>query len=60
MPDDPITPLRELAVQMHEMFREYIRAGFTRQEALTLIGEQIRGAAIGQGLAGTGQKDADL
>ena len=48
-PNDPIQPLREMAVQMHELFLEYIHAGFNRKEALYLIGQQIHAASLQQG-----------
>lgn len=41
-PEDPISELAAAAVQMHELFAEYVKAGFTRAEALTLISELIR------------------
>jgi hypothetical protein len=52
MPDDPVSPLREAAVSMHELFSEYMRAGFNRKEALYLIGQQLHGVAA-QGQGGT-------
>ena len=45
MPADPVLPLRQMAVQMHELFTEYIHAGFNRKEALYLIGQAIHGAS---------------
>lgn len=38
-----MSPLRTAAVQMHEMYAELRRAGFTRKEALTLVGNMISG-----------------
>jgi len=37
-PEDPVTSLAVGAVQQHEMFLAYVHAGFTRDEALKLIG----------------------
>jgi hypothetical protein len=53
MPEDPILPLREMAVQMHELFNEYIHAGFNRKEALYLIGQAIHAASEQHGQGGT-------
>ena len=44
-PVDPMTVLREAAVQTHELFKTYLDAGFTEQQALYLVGQMIRGAA---------------
>jgi hypothetical protein len=44
-PVDPITDLAQAANSLHELFTEYMRAGFRRSEALELIREQIRAAA---------------
>jgi hypothetical protein len=44
-PPDPVTELAAMAANMHELFTEYVRAGFNRQEALYLIGEHIRAAS---------------
>jgi hypothetical protein len=38
-PKDPITPLMEGTTQQHELFMAYIASGFTRKEALYLIGQ---------------------
>lgn len=40
----PITPLAEGAAQAHELFQSYVDAGFTRQEALYLIGQMLTAA----------------
>ena len=45
---EPTTPLGEAAVSMHELFIEYIRAGFTRTEALQLVVAQVQAAATEQ------------
>jgi hypothetical protein len=36
-----LSPLRQAAIQLHEMYTELKRAGFTRREALTLVGQLI-------------------
>jgi hypothetical protein len=35
--DDPIGPLAAAAVSLHELFMAYVKAGFTRKEALDLV-----------------------
>jgi hypothetical protein len=37
MNDDPLTPLAEAAVQMHELVLIYERAGFTRAESIQIV-----------------------
>jgi hypothetical protein len=39
--EDVLSPLAQAAVQVHEMFSELRRAGFSRKEALTLVGNMI-------------------
>jgi hypothetical protein len=34
---DDLTPLAEGAAQLHELFVEYVRAGFTEAQAMQLI-----------------------
>jgi hypothetical protein len=34
--DEPLAPLREAAVALHELFRAYQEAGFTESQALAL------------------------
>ena len=36
MPSDPITPLKDAAIQLHEMYRTYIEAGFSKRQAFDL------------------------
>lgn len=36
-PNDPIGPMAEGAISMHELFRAYMAAGFTRREALDIV-----------------------
>ncbi len=52
MADDPLSPLGVVAAQMHELFTEYMHAGFNRKEALYLIGQQIHAIALAQGQGG--------
>jgi hypothetical protein len=44
-PPDPITQLAEAAASLHELFREYVKAGFTEQQALFLTGKVLTAAA---------------
>lgn len=40
MPDEPQSPLTELAaaaVQQHELYRSWVDAGFTEQQAMMLL-----------------------
>jgi len=41
--DDYPSPLRSVAVQMHEIFSEFRRAGFSRKEALELVAKILNG-----------------
>lgn len=45
---DEITELRAAAQQLHELYTEYVRAGFTEQQALYLVGRLITGAQGGE------------
>lgn len=45
MTKEPMTPLGESAVQMHELMLEYERAGFTRAEAVHIVLELLKNAA---------------
>lgn len=36
-PPEPLTQLQEGAAQLHEIFRAYVRAGFTEAQSLQLI-----------------------
>jgi hypothetical protein len=40
-PKDPMTPLMEGTTTQHEIFMAYIASGFTRKEALYLIGQIV-------------------
>lgn len=46
--DGEISPLREAAVQMHEMYLELKAAGFSRSEAMELIARTIGNATVEQ------------
>lgn len=39
-----ISPLRESAMQLHELYSELRQAGFTRSEALVIVCETIKGS----------------
>jgi len=45
-PDSPISSLLAGAIQMHEILTTYVKAGFTRAEAMdiikTIVAEQAR------------------
>jgi len=40
-PEDPITALTEMAASLHEMFKAYVEAGFTEEQALYLVGRIV-------------------
>lgn len=40
-PQDPISALAEMAASVHETFLAYIKAGFTEDQALYLVGQII-------------------
>jgi hypothetical protein len=39
-----VSPLRESAMQLHELYSELRQAGFTRHEALVIVCETIKGS----------------
>lgn len=41
MGDGDMSPLREGAIQLHELYKELTRAGFKRSEAMELIAKVI-------------------
>lgn len=51
-----MSPLREGAVQMHELYEELKRAGFSRREALDLIARSI---VLGVGMAADEGRDSN-
>lgn len=44
-PADPVSPLEQLAAAHHEMWTAYVRAGFTTDQALYLVGQIVRAGA---------------
>lgn len=40
-PADPLSELAGVAVQLHEVYLTYTRAGFTEQQALYLVGKMV-------------------
>ena len=48
-PADPMTLLASAATEMHEMFLSYVKAGFSRKEALYLMGQYLTTAAVSAG-----------
>lgn len=56
--ENDISPLREAALQMHEMYRELVRAGFTRRQAVTIVAH-ILSTGVTEGLEEYGHIDDD-
>jgi hypothetical protein len=56
--ENDISPLREAALQMHEMYRELVRAGFSRRQAVTIVAH-ILTAGVTEGLDEYGHVDDD-
>jgi hypothetical protein len=60
--DFNISPLREASLQMHEMYCELTRAGFTRRQAVTIVAH-ILAAGVHEGMdeygSSDGQEDLD-
>lgn len=56
--EEYISPLREAALQMHEMYRELVRAGFTRRQAVTIVAH-ILSTGVTEGLEEYGHIDDD-
>ena len=42
LPNDPVSALAEGAANLHEMFLALLHAGFTEDQALYLVGQQIQ------------------
>jgi len=40
-PADPLTAMAEAAVALHEVFKSYVKAGFTEAQALTLVAAMV-------------------
>jgi hypothetical protein len=53
-----ISPLREAALQMHEMYRELVRAGFTRRQAVAIVAH-IMATGVHEGMEEYGHVDDD-
>jgi hypothetical protein len=47
-----MTELQEGATQMHELFKGYVEAGFTQEQALRLVGMVLQ-AAVAVSLGGS-------
>jgi hypothetical protein len=43
--NDPFSTMEEGAMQLHELFSSYVKAGFTREEALQLVLAIVSSAA---------------
>lgn len=56
--EEYISPLREAALQMHEMYRELVRAGFSRRQAVTIVAH-ILSTGVTEGLEEYGHVDDD-
>lgn len=41
-PNNPISALLEAAISMHEMYTNFVAAGFTETQALTLVAQSLR------------------
>jgi len=47
-PPDPLSELASVAVQLHEVYLTYTRAGFTDNQALYLVGKMVTASMGGQ------------
>lgn len=47
--NEDMSPLREGAIQLHEMYEEFKRAGFSKKEAMELTVRML-GQAFGQAM----------
>lgn len=41
-PKSPIGALLEAAISMHELYKSFVAAGFTEQQALYLVSQSLR------------------
>ena len=48
MPQMPLTSMGAAAVQLHEVFTAYLAAGFSRKEALYLVGLIVTTSTTGR------------
>jgi hypothetical protein len=53
-----VSPLREAALQMHEMYSELVRAGFTRRQAVTIVAH-ILSTGVHEGMEDYHEADDD-
>jgi hypothetical protein len=44
-PEDPISPLREGALALYQMFEELMAAGFTEAQALYIVSRSFAGGS---------------
>jgi hypothetical protein len=51
-----MSPLREAALQMHEMYSELVRAGFTRRQSVTIVAH-IMATGVHEGMEEYGHID---
>jgi hypothetical protein len=54
--ENDISPLREAALQMHEMYRELTRAGFSKRQAVSIV-SHILAVGVTEGLEEYGHID---
>lgn len=47
-PEDPMTPMAQAGVEMHEMYTSWVAAGFNRKEALYLVGKYVAATVAAQ------------
>jgi hypothetical protein len=47
-PENPLSELMVGAAMMHELYRTYVEAGFTEQQALYLVGQLLTANIRGQ------------
>jgi hypothetical protein len=56
--DFGVSPLREAALQMHEMYSELVRAGFTRRQSVSIVAH-ILATGVHEGMDEYGHIDDD-
>lgn len=54
--NEGMSPLREAAIQMHEMYSELTRAGFTRKQAVVIVAH-ILATGVTEGIQEYGGPD---
>lgn len=57
MPPDPMSGMAGAAAELHEMFASCIDAGFTRKEALYLVGKYLAAVVVARNQAAAGDED---